>query len=125
MPEVVARIHEHFPLEPVAPSYPGEVASRYRYADGQGEIGVIASVTRPFCGGCSRLRLTCDGHLFTCLFAARGLDLRPCLREDSADALLEDQIQSLWTERTDRYSEERSCGPSARREKVEMYHIGG
>lgn len=123
--EVIARIHEHFPLEHVAPSYPGEVASRYRYADGLGEIGVIASVTRPFCGGCSRLRLTCDGHLFTCLFAARGLDLRPSLRGNSADALLEDQIEDLWRQRTDRYSEERSCGQSARQEKVEMYHIGG
>ena len=123
--EVLSRINEHFPLEPIAPSYPGEVANRYRYRDGQGEIGVIASVTRPFCGGCSRLRLTCDGHLFTCLFAARGLDLRPYLRGNSADGLLEDQIEGLWRQRSDRYSEERRCGPSARQEKVEMYHIGG
>jgi len=123
--EVIARIHEHFPLEPVAPSYPGEVASRYRYLDGQGEIGVIASVTRPFCGGCSRLRITCDGHLFTCLFAARGLDLRPSLRGAGSDSRLEDEIQGLWRRRADRYSEERSCGPSGRQEKVEMYHIGG
>ena len=123
--EVIARIHAHFPVEPVAPSYPGEVASRYRYLDGQGEIGVIASVTRPFCGGCSRLRLTCDGHLFTCLFAARGLDLRPCLRSTENESHLEDEIQGLWERRGDRYSEERSCAPSARHEKVEMYHIGG
>jgi cyclic pyranopterin phosphate synthase len=123
--EVVERIHEHFPLEPVAPSYPGEVARRYRYADGQGEIGVIASVTRPFCGGCSRLRLTCDGHLFTCLFAASGHDLRPSLRDDRSNALLEEQIGGLWKHRSDRYSEERHCGQPARREKVEMYHIGG
>lgn len=123
--EVIARIHEHFPLEPVAPSYPGEVASRYRYLDGQGEIGVIASVTRPFCGGCSRLRLTCDGQLFTCLFAARGLDLRACLRNTENEGRLEEEIRGLWERRTDRYSEERSCGPSERQEKVEMYHIGG
>lgn len=123
--EVIARIHEHFPLEAIAPNYPGEVASRYRYADGQGEIGVIASVTRPFCGGCSRLRLTCDGQLFTCLFAARGLDLRPSLRDDSSNAILEGQIGALWGKRSDRYSEERRCGQSLRREKVEMYHIGG
>ncbi|GMW03163.1 MAG: GTP 3',8-cyclase [Candidatus Hydrogenedentota bacterium] len=123
--EVMARIHEYFPLEPVAPSYPGEVASRYRYADGQGEIGVIASVTRPFCGGCSRLRLTCDGHLFTCLFAARGLDLRPSLRGDVTDGLLVDQLRGLWVQRTDRYSEERGCSRSHRPEKAEMYHIGG
>ena len=123
--EVIARIHEHFPLEPVAPSYSGEVASRYRYADGQGEIGVIASVTRPFCGGCSRLRLTCDGHLFTCLFAARGLDLRPSLRGDVTDGPLVDQLRGLWVQRTDRYSEERGCDRSHRSERVEMYHIGG
>lgn len=123
--EVVSRIGEHFPMEPIAPNYPGEVANRYRYRDGQGEIGVIASVTRPFCGGCSRLRLTCDGHLFTCLFAARGLDLRPTLRGDGPDAALDEVVASLWKQRTARYSEERRCGQSTRREKVEMYHIGG
>lgn len=124
--EVVSRIGEHFPLEPVAPNYSGEVASRYRYQDGQGEIGVIASVTRPFCGGCTRLRLTCDGHLFTCLFAARGADLRPWLRdEEGSDDRLTERIQGLWGQRSDRYSEERRADSSARREKVEMYHIGG
>jgi cyclic pyranopterin phosphate synthase len=123
--EVVARIHEHFPLESVAPNYPGEVAHRYRYADGQGEVGVIASVTRPFCEGCSRLRLTCEGHLFTCLFAGRGLDLRPCLRGNGSDERLQDQIQTLWEQRGDRYSEERNSRQSHNQEKVEMYHIGG
>lgn len=123
--EVVARISAHFPLTPVAPNYPGEVASRFRYADGQGEIGVIASVTRPFCGDCSRLRLTCDGHLFTCLFAAQGLDLRPTLRGNTADEHLAGEIENLWKQRSARYSEARCGASSTHREKVEMYHIGG
>ena len=105
--EIVAAVDAEFPLEPVEPAYPGEVANRYRYQDGQGEIGVIASVTQPFCGDCTRARLSADGKLYTCLFAIRGHDLRGLLRSDAADDL-EATIRSVWTRRTDRYSEIRT-----------------
>jgi GTP 3',8-cyclase len=121
--EIVARIGAEFPLEPVDPNYPGETANRYRYVDGQGEIGVIASVTEPFCGGCTRARLSCDGQIYTCLFAAKGTDLRGPLRAGATDAQLSDLLAGIWGARTDRYSEERTS--QTRTGKVEMYHIGG
>ena len=122
--EIVAHLAERWPVEPADPNYPGEVASRYRYADGQGEIGVIASVSQPFCGGCTRARLSAEGELFTCLFAARGTDLREPLREGADDDGLRALIGGVWGRRADRYSELRTA-ETARRPKVEMSHIGG
>ena len=121
--EIVAAIGAEFPLEPVEAAYRGEVAERYRYLDGAGEIGVIASVTQPFCGDCTRARISADGKLYTCLFAVRGHDLRALLRSDSADEL-EETIRAVWTRRADRYSEIRTAGTSSLR-KVEMSYIGG
>jgi cyclic pyranopterin phosphate synthase len=121
--EIVARIGAEFPLEPVDPNYPGETANRYRYLDGQGEIGVIASVTQPFCGGCTRARLSCDGRIYTCLFAAAGADVRGPLRAGASDSGLRELLATIWGARTDRYSEERTS--ATRVGKVEMYHIGG
>jgi len=128
--EIIARIDSEYPLEPVAPSYPGEVASRYRYRDGSGEIGVIASVSQPFCGSCTRARLTIDGSLVTCLFATGGTDLRTPLRSGLGDDGLRERIAAVWRARDDRYSEERSAntdldGHVKPRPKIEMYHIGG
>jgi len=122
--EVVSRIHAALPLEAVAPNYPGEVANRYRYLDGGGEIGVIASVTRPFCGACSRARLSAEGGLYTCLFATGGHDLRAMLRDGSDDETIREAITTVWTGRADRYSEIRSEA-TAGWEKVEMSYIGG
>ena len=121
--EVLERIGARFPLRPLDPGYPGEVASRYAYADGSGEIGVIASVTRPFCGGCSRLRLSADGKLYTCLFADAGHDLRALLRGGACQEEAEQFIASIWRHRADRYSEERASVPVSRR--AEMYRMGG
>jgi len=121
--EIVARIGAEFPLEPVEPNYAGETASRFRYRDGNGEIGVIASVTEPFCGGCTRARLSCDGQIYTCLFAAKGTDVRGPLRAGATDEALKDLLAGIWAIRADRYSEERTS--ETRVEKVEMYHIGG
>jgi cyclic pyranopterin phosphate synthase len=121
--DIVAAVAE-WPVESADPNYPGEVASRYRYADGAGEIGVIASVTQPFCGGCTRARLSAEGELFTCLFAARGTDLREPLREGADDDGLRALIGGVWGRRADRYSELRTA-ETARRPKVEMSHIGG
>jgi cyclic pyranopterin phosphate synthase len=122
--ELVEAIAAAWPLEPVEPAYPGEVARRYRYADGGGEIGVIASVTQPFCHDCSRARLSAEGRLYTCLFAAAGHDLRRRLRGDGGDAELEAFLRRIWGRRADRYSELRTAETS-RRPKVEMSHIGG
>jgi cyclic pyranopterin phosphate synthase len=123
--EVLQRIDAEFPLEPVAAHYPGEVAQRQRYRDGQGEVGVIASVSQPFCASCSRLRLSTDGHLYTCLFAQTGLDLRPLLRDVAAtDDALGRQLAALWHARDDRYSELRTAA-SAGLHKIEMSYIGG
>ncbi len=122
--EIVERIGAEFPLEPVAPSYRGEVARRWRYADGAGEIGVIASVTQPFCGDCTRARLSADGRLYTCLFAVKGRDLRALVRSGADDAALSDEIAALWSVRTDRYSELRSA-KTADLPKIEMSYIGG
>jgi cyclic pyranopterin phosphate synthase len=122
--EIVRRIGEVFPLEPVEPNYLGEVAQRYRYVDGQGEIGMIASVTQPFCGDCSRARLSADGKLFTCLFAVDGVDLKCLLRRGDSDEDLRAEIQRVWKVRSDRYSEIRSDA-TANLPKVEMSYIGG
>jgi cyclic pyranopterin phosphate synthase len=122
--EIVAAIGAEFPLEPVEPAYRGEVAQRYRYRDGTGEVGVIASVTQPFCGDCTRARLSADGKLYTCLFAVRGHDLRAVLRSGAGDDELEDAIRAVWERRTDRYSELRT-EKTSRLRKVEMSYIGG
>jgi cyclic pyranopterin phosphate synthase len=125
--EIVRRIHAQWPLEPVAPQRPGEVASRYRYLDGAGEIGVIASVTIPFCQGCTRARLSADGKLFTCLFAAEGHDLRAMLRGGASDEEIAAFVREVWEGRGDRYSEVRTAHTSGRRKrkKIEMSYIGG
>ncbi len=122
--EIVAAIGAEFPLEPVEAAYRGEVAQRYRYRDGAGEIGVIASVTQPFCGDCTRARLSADGKLYTCLFAIRGHDLRAILRSGASDEELDAAIRAVWERRTDRYSELRTEETSSLR-KVEMSYIGG
>jgi cyclic pyranopterin phosphate synthase len=122
--EIVATIDAELPLEPVAPNYPGEVVERWRYRDGSGEIGVIASVTRPFCGGCTRARLSADGKLFTCLFAIKGHDLRAPLRDGASDAEISAALGAIWRLRNDRYSEQRTAETAAL-PKVEMSYIGG
>lgn len=123
--EIVERIDAVLPLEPLDARYPGEVARRYRYRDGSGEIGVIASVTQPFCGGCTRARLSSNGHLFTCLFATRGVDLRPALRSgtDDDDSDVRQILEESWKAREDRYSELRASARPLR--KIEMSYIGG
>lgn len=123
--EIVARIDAELPLEPLQQNYFGEVARRYRYRDGSGEIGLITSVTQPFCGACTRLRLSPEGRLFTCLFASEGIDLRAPLRSGASDAELEAIVRGTWQQREDRYSEERFALAQPRADKVEMYHIGG
>ncbi len=122
--EVVERIHEKFPLEPADPNYLGEVANRWRYVDGEGEIGVISSVTQPFCSDCTRVRLSAEGRLYTCLFAVAGTDLRAALRNGADDAELHSIITDVWSGRADRYSEVRSDA-TRRRPKIEMSYIGG
>ena len=122
--EIVRRIAAELPLEPIDPAYRGEVARRWRYRDGGGEIGVITSVSQPFCGDCTRARLSAKGELYTCLFAATGTDLRAPLRAGADDAELETIIRDVWTRRTDRYSELRS-EETVGRERVEMSYIGG
>jgi cyclic pyranopterin phosphate synthase len=122
--EIVRRISERWPLEPVATERADATARRWRYVDGAGEIGVIASVTQPFCGGCSRARLSAEGRLYTCLFAARGHDLRAPLRLGASDEELVEQLRGIWTRRTDRYSELRTA-KTASLPKVEMSYIGG
>jgi cyclic pyranopterin phosphate synthase len=122
--EILARVADEFPLEPVEPQYRGEVAKRWRYVDGEGEIGVIASVTQPFCGDCTRARLSAEGQLYTCLFAVRGHDLRALVRNGAGDEELEAAIAAIWSRRTDRYSELRSAN-TADLPKIEMSYIGG
>jgi len=122
--EIVERIDAVHPLEPLEPNYRGEVARRYRYRDGGGEIGVIASVTQPFCGDCSRARLSADGMLFTCLFASEGHDLKRLIREDADDGTIAAAIAECWSSRADRYSELRTAKTSGG-PKVEMSYIGG
>ncbi|MBI2172053.1 MAG: GTP 3',8-cyclase MoaA [Chloroflexi bacterium] len=124
--EVIASISRVMPLEPMEKSYQGEVADRWRYLDGTGEVGVISSVTQPFCGDCTRARLSPDGHLYTCLFATLGHDLKTPLRSRANDEELEERVRHIWGLRDDRYSEERtSMTGSTAGKKVEMYHIGG
>ncbi len=125
--EIVSMIDAEMPLEPVEANYVGEVANRYRYVDGSGEIGVIASVTQPFCGDCTRARLSTDGKLFTCLFASQGTDLRDPIRSGSSDDQLRDLIAGVWRLREDRYSELRTefNAREAAPRKIEMYQIGG
>ena len=122
--EVVAAIDAEYPLEPVEAGYRGEVASRWRYRDGSGEIGVISSVTQPFCSDCTRARLSADGKLYTCLFAVRGHDLRALVRAGASDEELTATLRGIWGARTDRYSELRSA-ETAGLEKIEMSYIGG
>jgi GTP 3',8-cyclase len=122
--EIVAQLDEAFGVEPVDPSYRGEVAQRWRYRDGRGEVGVIASVTQPFCGDCTRARLSAEGKLFTCLFALRGHDLRAVIRGGASDEELESALRAVWSGRGDRYSELRSEA-TAGLSKVEMSYIGG
>jgi len=122
--EILAMLDAELPLEPVSAGYRGEVAGRYRYRDGSGEVGVIASVTRPFCGDCTRARLSAEGSLYTCLFAVHGTDLKGPLRAGATDADLEGLVRSVWGVRTDRYSELRSAA-TERLPKVEMFALGG
>ena len=122
--EWLKRIHDRWPLRPVAGNYAAETARRFAYADGQGEIGLINSITQPFCGACTRARLTADGVFYTCLFAAHGTDLRSLVRNNADTSTLQQRISGIWETRTDRYSEERNGHPSAGA-KVEMYRLGG
>jgi cyclic pyranopterin phosphate synthase len=122
--EILDRVGAEFPLEPVEAAYRGEVATRWRYLDGAGEIGVIASVTQPFCGDCTRARLSAEGQLYTCLFAVRGHDLRALVRSGAGDDELEAAIAAIWSRRTDRYSELRSAN-TVELPKIEMSYIGG
>lgn len=124
--EIRDQIHRAFPLRPLSQAYAGEVAQRYGFEDGMGEIGLIASVTQPFCGDCSRLRLSSDGKLFTCLFAGNGVDLKSKLRGEAEEGTLREWLREIWQDRTDRYSESRSrLFASPRIPKVEMYRVGG
>jgi cyclic pyranopterin phosphate synthase len=122
--EIVALLDEAFGVEPVEALYRGEVAQRWRYKDGGGEVGVIASVTQPFCGDCTRARLSAEGKLFTCLFAVRGHDLRALIRGGATDDELEEAVRTVWGGRADRYSDLRSAATTGL-DKVEMSYIGG
>jgi cyclic pyranopterin phosphate synthase len=122
--EVVAAIHAEMPLQPLPPNYPGEVANRWVYRDGEGEIGVIASVTQPFCGSCTRARLSAEGTLYTCLFATSGHDVRALLRDGVTDDEIAEILTGMWQRRDDRYSEIRSSR-TVGLPKIEMSYIGG
>ncbi|HLQ05193.1 MAG TPA: GTP 3',8-cyclase MoaA [Verrucomicrobiae bacterium] len=122
--EIIATIGKEFPLEPVTPAYRGEVAGRYRYRDGAGEVGVISSVTQPFCADCTRARLSADGSLYTCLFATQGHDLRAMLRGGKTDDDIRAAVLAVWAAREDRYSELRSADTNGLK-KIEMSFIGG
>ncbi|HLN47992.1 MAG TPA: GTP 3',8-cyclase MoaA [Steroidobacteraceae bacterium] len=126
--ELVARIKARWPMHPIAENYRGEVAQRWRFDDGTGEVGFISSVSQPFCGTCSRARLSSEGKFYTCLFATHGINLRDALRSGATDADLLQMIRGTWLERTDRYSEQREQLRQARNpaeQKIEMYYIGG
>ena len=125
--EIIERLEQVEGLEPVDAAYQGEVAKRWRWSDGSGEIGVITSVTEPFCGDCTRARLSAEGSLYTCLFASTGNDLRGPLREGASDEELYEQIAGIWTVREDRYSELRAAMTDdlPMLDRVEMSHIGG
>ncbi len=121
---ILETVAAEFPLETVERSYRGEVARRYRYCDGSGEVGVIASVTAPFCGDCTRLRLTAEGTAYTCLFASAGADLRSLVRSGATDSAITEAIIGIWDQRSDRYSEVRSEGTDGW-ERIEMSYVGG
>jgi cyclic pyranopterin phosphate synthase len=125
--EIVERVGAKWPLEPAGPAYRGEVAARYRYRDGRGEIGLISSVTEPFCKDCHRARLSADGKIYTCLFTALGWDVLGALRAGTDDAGLRDYVARVWGGRLDRYSDERAelLARGELRPKVEMSYIGG
>jgi len=125
--ELAARINERWPLEPLERNYRGEVAERYGFKDGEGEVGFISSVTQPFCGDCSRARLSADGVLYTCLFATHGTSVRDALRGGASDETLTDLIRKVWLKRGDRYSEQRAelRRSAGHQPKIEMYYIGG
>jgi len=123
--ELVDRIDREWPVRALEENYRGEVAKRYEFEDGGGEIGFITSVTDPFCGSCGRARLSAEGKLYTCLFATEGLDLRVPLRDGASDDELTEILKTRWKQRDDRYSEQRVPAKISRRRKVEMYHIGG
>jgi cyclic pyranopterin phosphate synthase len=125
--DIVERVSSSWPLEPVGPAYRGEVAARYRYADGRGEIGIVSSVTEPFCRDCNRARLSADGQLYTCLFASSGRDVLGLARSGASDREISDFITGAWGARTDRYSDERAGVPATGtgRAKIEMSYIGG
>src|SRR5690625_4306061 len=123
--DIIEMINDKMPLEPAEENYFGEVASRYKYKDGGGEIGVISSVTDTFCGSCTRMRLSADGKLYTCLFASSGFDIKEKVRSDLTDDEIYDEIAGLWAVRDDRYSAERSERQDEDREKIEMSYIGG
>lgn len=120
--EIVDQVQAEFPIEPVEASYRGEVAGRWRFQDGQGEFGIISSVTRPFCGDCTRLRLSAEGRLFTCLFTGEGQDVRGSLRSNCSDVELKNLLATHWQKRRDRYSEERG---RVNVQKAEMSYLGG
>ena len=126
--EIISLLNSEFNLEPLKPNYSSEVARRFKYKDGSGEIGVISSVTDPFCGDCTRMRLSPEGTLYTCLFGSEGTDLRKPMRDGGDDSLIKSIIESTWTARKDRYSDDRTSLTEfdrKTRRKVEMYHIGG
>lgn len=123
--EIIELLQEVHAVEPIEPSHRGEVAKRWRYRDGGGEIGLITSVTQPFCGNCSRARLSAEGRLFTCLFATEGVDIRQALRASTDDESLAALISSVWRRRRDRYSELRTEATPTRKRRVEMSYIGG
>ena len=123
--EIIEIIQARHPIQPVAPNYRGEVAQRWAFTDGSGEIGVVASVTQAFCHDCSRIRLSTDGKLFTCLFATNGMDLREPLRRNADDAALSELIRSTWTQRTDHYSLNRLQASRLEGKRIEMSYIGG
>jgi cyclic pyranopterin phosphate synthase len=122
--EIIERIGQVLPLEPADPNYRGEVAERWRYRDGGGEIGIIASVTQAFCRDCTRMRVSTEGKLYTCLFATDGHDLRALLRGGAPDAEIVREIGTIWSGRSDRYSEIRTAA-TAKLQKIEMSYIGG
>jgi cyclic pyranopterin phosphate synthase len=125
--DLAAEVNARWPIHPLSENYHGEVAKRWQFDDGRGEIGFISSVTQPFCGDCSRARLSSEGKFYTCLFATQGLDLRAALRSGAGDAELLDLIRGRWLDRTDRYSELRDRLRKAEdpAHKIEMYYIGG
>ncbi len=126
--QILSIINQVFPLKPIDPNYPGEVAKRYQFVDGSGEIGFISSVSQPFCGDCSRARISADGKLYTCLFTSQGTALKPFLQSTLTDFSLSEAIQSVWRQRNDRYSEQRLTQRPLKKpaqKKVEMFHLGG